>query len=44
MLLVITTIAIASISALIKLDEVEYEKAMKECEEIDWNEYYANNN
>ena len=39
---IIGTVAIVAMSVVIKIDERQENKAQKENEEIDWNEYYAN--
>lgn len=39
---IIGTVAIVAMSVVIKIDECQENKAQKENDEIDWNEYYAN--
>lgn len=39
--LAIGTVAIISLSIVIKVEETKTARQWKECEETDWNEYYA---
>lgn len=43
MQIIIGIFAIASLLILINVQETEFNKEYKKCEEIDWNEYYAHN-
>lgn len=40
--LIIATAVIAGISATIRIEETRMARVHKECEETDWNDYYAN--
>ena len=40
--LIIGTIVCACFCGIIKIKEIEDERAWTECENTDWNEYYAN--
>ena len=40
---VIGTVAIISLSVYIKVEETRVDRQNRECDETDWNEYYAHN-